>query len=532
MEEVIARSGSDEAIPKRGNAPPLACNDGLSELPKGWQWTRLGEIGDVIRGISFPKDQRTKISQEGYVACLRTTNVQREVEWDDIWFVPQKFVRGQKQLIRNNDILISTANSLELVGKVAQVKTIPFPAAIGAFISIIRILPNIDPKFICFQISSNEIHALFRQAASTTTNISNISSSTILNSDLRIPPLPEQHRIVAKIEELFTRLDAGVEALNKVKAQLKHYRQAVLRDAFQGKLTQEWREAHKGGLEPASVLLERIKEERQKNAKGRYKEPPPLDKSDLPELPKGWVWTTVGAVADSMKNGIYKPPQFYAETGVACLRMYNIEDGVIVWKDIKRMSLTPDEVREYELRPGDILVNRVNSRELVGKAATIPVGLETCVYESKNIRLRVLSDYVESKYVSLWFQIFSQQYFDRHAQQTVGMASINQQQLGSMPLPLAPTPEQHKIVEEIERRLSVADEIEKTVDHSLKQAERLRQSILKRAFEGKLVPQDPNDEPAEELLERIKEERARQQTEAKNTEGGKEKALDQARLLP
>lgn len=208
-----------------------------------------------------------------------------------------------------------------------------------------------------------------------------------------------------------------------------------------------------------------------------------------------------------MKNGIYKPKQFYDKSGIACLRMYNIENGAIVWKDIKRMKLSPEEIEQYQLLPNDILVNRVNSRELVGKAAPIPNGLESCVYESKNIRLRLMQNYVNSKYISYWFQIFSQTYFNRNAQQTVGMASINQEQLGSMPIPLPSLLEQHKIVEEIERRFSVVDKIEKVVEQSLKQAERLRHSILKRAFEGKLVPQDPSDEPAEKLLERIRVER-------------------------
>src|SRR3989304_8259453 len=139
------------------------------------------------------------------------------------------------------------------------------------------------------------------------------------------------------------------------------------------------------------------------------------------------------------------------------------------------MNLSPEEVEEYQLLPGDILVNRVNSRELVGKAAPIPNGLETCVYESKNIRLRLLQSYVKTNYISYWFQIFSQSYFNRNAQQTVGMASINQEQLGSMPIPFHSIPDQHKIVEEIERRFSVMDKIEKIVEENIKQAERLRQ---------------------------------------------------------
>jgi hypothetical protein len=113
------------------------------------------------------------------------------------------------------------------------------------------------------------------------------------------------------------------------------------------------------------------------------------------ELPKGWRWVTLGEVTESMKNGIYKAASFYAEDGFACLRMYNIGGGKIVWRDIKRMRLSEDEIREYELLPGDILVNRVNSRELVGKAVAIPAGLERCVFESKNIRVRLRSELLQ-----------------------------------------------------------------------------------------------------------------------------------------
>jgi type I restriction enzyme S subunit len=291
---------------------------------------------------------------------------------------------------------------------------------------------------------------------------------------------------------------------------LKRYRQAVLKYAFEGKLTEEWRKTHRDQIEPATKLLERLREVKKDT---KFKELPPIDTVDLPILPEEWTWTRIGEIAESMRNGVYKPKEFYGNNGVACLRMYNIENGAIAWKDVKRMNLTPEEIEFYELKPSDILVNRVNSRELVGKAAAIPVGLERCVYESKNIRLRLLQDYANSKYVSFWFLVHSQKFFSRNAQQTVGMASINQEQLALMPIPLCHPSEQTKAVEEIERLFSIADEVEKIATESIEQTDKMRQSILKMAFEGKIVPQDPGDEPANKLLERIREERAKSKGE-------------------
>jgi type I restriction enzyme, S subunit len=230
-------------------------------------------------------------------------------------------------------------------------------------------------------------------------------------------------------------------------------------------------------------------------------------KGEANGLPAGWAWTTVGQVTRSMRNGIYKAADFYAEDGIACLRMYNIEAGRIIWKDIKRMRLTPQELADYELKPGDLLVNRVNSRELVGKAAVIPDGIELCVYESKNIRVRLTDSLVSSKYVGYWFQYFGQKYFSSNAQQTVGMASTNQEQLAAMPIPLPSLREQELVVAKIEElfsRLDAGVAGLKRVQAALK---RYRAAVLKAACEGRLVPQAPNDEPATKLLERILAER-------------------------
>lgn len=489
--------------------------NGLLSADPSWSRVLLGEVAQVLNGFAFPSKNFSRVKGKPLLRIRDILQDQTAVLYDGQY--------DTAYLVHPNDLVIGMDGDFNCAlwkGPEALLNQ-----------RVCKVTSNelfYSSKFLKYALPGY-LQAVNARTSSQT--VKHLSSRTVADIPLPLPPLPEQQRIVAKIEELFTRLDAGVEELKKIKAQLKRYRQSVLKHGFEGKLTKEWRQAHQHELEPTPVLLKRIKQERHKTASGKHKELPRLDTSDLFELPEGWVWAGIGAIVESMQNGIYKQRHFYSNDGVACLRMYNIQDGKIVWKDIKRMNLTADELERYGLMHGDILVNRVNSRELVGKTAPIPSGLETCVYESKNIRIRLL-DGVESKYIAFWFQIFAQGFFNRNAQQTVGMASINQEQIASMPIPFTVTVEQQQVVSEIERRFSVADQIEKTVDHSLKQAERLRQSILKRAFEGKLVPQDPNNEPAEKLLEHIKEERAKQQAAAKSAKSPKTKrSTKQMRLV-
>lgn len=165
-----------------------------------------------------------------------------------------------------------------------------------------------------------------------------------------------------------------------------------------------------------------------------------------------------GDVVASMKNGIYKPASEYADDGMACLRMYNINAGSIVWRDIKRMRISAKEYAEYGLHEGDLLVNRVNSRELVGKSAYVPGTLEPSVFESKNIRVRLDQSKALPKFIN--YQLFARgsRHFASNAQQVVGMASISQKQLADFPIVLTNLDEQRRIIAEIEKQFSRLDE--------------------------------------------------------------------------
>lgn len=482
--------------------------NGLTSLPLGWAWGKLENCIEVLDSQRVPinADEREKrIAGKATSELYPYYGATGQVGWiDDYLFDEELILLGEDgapffESAKNKAYLIKGKSWVNNHAHVLK-------AIAGVTIN----------QFLC-----NYFNIFDYNGYVTGTTRYKLNQSPMRKIPIPLPPLPEQRAIVSKIEQLFSDLDNGINAFKKAQAQLKLYRQSVLKAACGGKLVPteaELARAEGREYEPADVLLARIlKERREKSNGAKYKEPAAQDTNGLSELPEGWVWANVGQMSDSMKNGIYKPSEFYAEDGFACLRMYNIDPGKIIWKDIKRMILTQEEVDEFLLLPGDILVNRVNSRELVGKAAVIPLGIERCVFESKNIRVRVIDEIVNSHYLCYRFSLAGTKYFNRNAQQVVGMASISQPQIARFPIPLPPLAEQRRIVAEVERRLSISDKMEATITESLQKAESLRQSILKKAFEGKLLNEKeleearnaPDWEPAERLLERIKAEKVK-----------------------
>jgi type I restriction enzyme S subunit len=334
--------------------------------------------------------------------------------------------------------------------------------------------------------------------------------------EIPLAPLPEQRRIVAKIEELFSQLDAGVEELRKAKAQLKRYRQSVLKAAFEGKLTEEWRRQRANRQEPietAQELLARIKMERQQaaaNSHRKYKEPPPLDTSELPELPKGWEYTRVGDIALLVTKGS-TPTSYgfdYVGAGIRYVKVENIA-GERVVADADMQFIARDAhsfLLRSQLASGDVLYTIAGT---IGKVAVVhEEDLPANTNQAVAI-IRVPLDYVRPDYLK--YALMSPRARESIVRKPrgVGMNNVSLGDVRDLVCGLPSQDEQSAVVGEIERRLSVVDAEEKAIEAALKQAARLRQSILKRAFEGRLVPQDPSDEPAERLLERIRVEKAK-----------------------
>jgi len=200
--------------------PAIKAEELPYELPNGWKWVRLGDITEIVRGITFPASEKTKEPAQGRIGCLRTANVQKDIEWDDLLFINEDFIRKDAQYICKHDIVMSMANSRELVGKVAIVKVIPTKkATFGGFLGVIRTF-RVLQFYILNLLTTDYARTSLIDSASQTTNIANVSLGKLNPFLVPLPPLEEQKRIVAKVDQLMALCDQ-LETQQKQKAQTR-----------------------------------------------------------------------------------------------------------------------------------------------------------------------------------------------------------------------------------------------------------------------------------------------------------------------
>ena len=418
------------------------------------------------------------------------------------------------------------------------------------FLRLIRPSKCINAKYLnhylCFFYRSGEV--INYQAGSN--NLRNLKFKDYINIGVPLPPEYEQHRIVAKIEELFSELDKGIEYLKTARKQLKIYRQALLKQAFEGKLTEQWRKENASKLETAEQLLERIKQERaaryqqqledwktavkQWVANGKEGKRPskprkpklfdPISDKDLvglEALPTGWVYSKFGELIENSQNGLSKRnSKTGAETTV--LRLADISQEEIDLSDTRKIRLTENEQQKYLLKKNDLLCIRVNgSPDLVGRYVLVKEEA-ALAYCDHFIRYRPLLSLSDSGYLKYYFNTrYVRRYVDLNKVSSAGQNTVNQDTMGNILVAYCGIHEQQEIISILEEKLSVLDSLDKSMSEQLTKSEALRQSILKKAFSGQLVPQDPNDEPASVLLAHIAKEKQEAAARAKQVKAEK-----------
>ena len=432
-------------------------NIGLTALPKGWVWTTLEEISEIILGQS-PPSSTYNTNGEGLPFY------QGKLEFGKLYPTPRKWCTAPKKIAEEGDVFIS------IRAPVGPTNICQEKSAVGRGLAAIRGLGGIESFFILYLMRAfaNEI-----ASRGTGTTFDAITGNQLKTFEIPLPPLAEQRRIVAKLKMLFTQLDAAIDNLKKARVQLHRYRRSILKAAFEGELTKEWRERYSEELEPMSVSEV-------------------SDMNSLPELPDGWVWTTLEEISEIILG--QSPPSTTYNTDGDGLPFYQgkLEFGKF-YPTPRKWCTAPKKIAEK----GDIFIS-----------IRAPVG-PTNLCPEKSAVGRGLAAIRGLNGIQPFFILYLMRRFENEiASRGTGTTfkAITGNQLKTFQIPLPPLHEQEQIVFEIERYLSVADEIEATIASKLTQSERLRQSILKQAFSGKLIPQDPSDEPAEMLLARMKAE--------------------------
>lgn len=422
----------------------------IGNLPNGWTWVTIGGISTAQSGAGFPKTLQGKASGD----------------------YPLAKVSDITDAVKTNSGIISRANNYLSVAEAKKLGAKVFPegttlfAKIGEAVGLNRralstlpiladnnvmgLIPNknsVAAKFLYYFMQTIDLYE-YSQA----TTVPSVRKGDVEQIAFPLPPVLEQERIVAKIEELFTQLEAGTATLKRVQAGLKRYKASVLKAACEGRLL---------------------------NGEGRM--------GNDGELPDGWRWTTVGEIGE-ISGGLTKnSKRDVLPKKLPYLRVANVYANELRLDDVSEIGIEENEIQRTLLKDGDLLVVEGNgSADQIGRVALWNGNISPCLHQNHIIKVRFEPKEV-AEYVLYWLlSDGGREQITRVASSTSGLYTLSLSKVANLKVPLPPLAEQRRIVAEVERRLSVAQEVESVVAASVARASRLRQSVLKSAFEGRL----------------------------------------------
>ncbi len=456
-----------------------------------WPISRLDQLADTCLGKMLDKQKNRGIPQP----YLRNSNVRWGTfdlsDLREMRFEPDEVERYSVKL---GDLVVCEGGEPGRCAVWRHSEPIFIQKALHRIRCGSSLMPTFLHYYLMFLAKSGRLAKHF-----TGTTIHHLPGRVLATLDVPHPPTSEQHAIVAAIEAHFSRLDAAVASLKRARANVERARASVLQAAVEGRLVPTeaaLARAEGRDYEPASALLERILAERRRRhdeaqagakRKKRYKEPVAPDTAGLPELPEGWCWATVDQLSGVVKNGYGRRP--HDKGNVRILRISSVRPCQV---DLNDHRLLQGELSDYDgaiAKPGHLLFTRYNGTPaLVGVAGQLR-GAEPVVHPDKLIRVELIRPLVAPSYVELAANAgVSRRHVEGRMRTTAGQCGISGGDLRCLPIPLPPLPEQHRIAAEVDRRLSVLDALDQLIATNLARCERLQQSILKRAFEGRLVP--------------------------------------------
>ncbi len=464
-------------------------------LPDGWVWKTMGEICNTASGGT--PSRATKEYFKGNIPWVKSGELPDGLIIETEEYITEEAVKNSSaKIFPSGTLLIAMYGAT--VGKLGIINR---EAATNQAVCAIFPHKELDTKYLFWYLKSLRADLISKSLGGAQPNI---SQGILRNIPFPLAPLNQQNLIVAEIEKQFSRLDEAVAALKRIQANLKRYKASVLKAAVEGKLTEEWRKKNPK-VEPASELLKRILTERRKkweedyvnkyvgahghapnddSWKKKYKEPASPDTSNLPELPEGWVRVNLDSICHQIGDVDHKMPKA-KDSGIPYISTKDfLPAGEIDYENAKKIGQADYDKLCRKIFPeyGDILLSRYGT---VGEVRLVKT--ENLFQASYSIAiLKPVSENMQH-FLSLVLQTEPiQRQIKKHtratAQPDLGLAHIR-----LLDVPIAPTDERKRIIEEIDRLFSVTEEIEAIIQANTKRAERLRQAILIKAFSGKLI---------------------------------------------
>lgn len=513
----------------------------FNEIPRGWEIAFIDDITLFITDFqangSFAalKQNVRQYSEPNYAVLVRLKDLRKGLkDLDNFRYTDEQGYNFlYKSELKQGDILVSNVGS---IGVTYQMPKIDLPATLAPNMFKVVLSENISDLYFIHYSQGISFFNDLKEVAGSSTSQPKINKTQYRKIPIPIPPLNEQHRIVAKIEELLSGLENGISYLKSARRKLKIYRQVILKYAFEGKLTSKGRESN--SLDQTSPLIRLIDEARLKHQtkildewnravknweiQGKVSKKPvkprfnnkynpitPEELSGLVELPQGWRWIKLARMSEIV-GGVTKGRNLKGQNlvSVPYLRVANVQDGYLDLSSIKMIDVPSTDVQKYQLIKGDILYTEGGDKDKLGRGTIWNDEIENCIHQNHIFRSRLYHEKISPKYIAYFSQTQeAKNYFFKNAKQTTNLASINLKVLSNLPIPLPPIDEQIQIIQELESLLSVYDKLVESIELGIRKADILKQSILKKAFRGKLVNQDPEDEASDILLEKIKLEK-------------------------
>jgi type I restriction enzyme S subunit len=422
----------------------------MIEPPPGWAEATLGDLVVTVRGLTYKKEQASTAAADGLVPLLRATNVQdgRLVLDGELLFLPEDLVRDEQWLRPGDIVIASSSGSSSVVGKSAPVCE-EWHGTFGAFCTVLRPSEQVEPRFLAHLVGSPPVRRRWSELASGT-NINNLKSTHVTETPVALPPLTEQRRIVAAIEEHLSHLDAAASSLADAYRRVIAVRNSVLHQAIDG----------------------------------------------LPERPLGdFAQIFVGTTPSRRRPDLWHGDVPWVSSGEVAFR---------------RISQTRETIASHAIGsadrlhpPGTVLLGMIGEGKTRGQAAILDVA---AAHNQNSAAIRLDREACTPEWL---FYVFMARYeVTRRAGSGGQQPALNRSRVAGLRIPLPPLDEQERIVAEIEEQLSAIDALRSGIERAQRRSASLRRAVLERAFRGELVPQDPSDEAASVLLDRIRTERA------------------------